>query len=543
MSVTAVSAEERSTAGDDSPRRRTPAWLNALLLGVIFGVAYSQFPLYFLVQNQYFFYARVRNGFGFLRSDWLAGTFDPWPVFTQVAYLTYHYLDQRAFYFYFVVLLGIYAYSMVGIASSLFGIGKTRLRYLSFLALFVAVHSPLLGWLSEMIVGLDLRTTLIEGVASQRILWEMFQPGAFGVLLLLSLHLFLRGRPFLAVVSSSLAVAFNPTYVLSAGILTLAYVLVLVRRGDGIWRSLAVGACALVVVLPTVATLSAGVRPTTPAIWAQAQDVLVNLRLSVHALPATWFDAAVYVKVAVVLGALYVVRRTELFAIMLLSSAATVGLTLLQVLSGNNTLALLYPWRLSVVLVPLSTVILIASALSRVLDRGEPRLVRGRGVLVALSSVMIAVLMVGGAIVTARRFGMNLAREAAAVTRFVGRTKSAGETYLLPLALSGSQDSLGYSTGRTQWYHFRLSSGAPAFVDWGFIPYKDTEVLQWYERVRAADAFYTADRDVRCRMAGALRARYGVTHIILKSNDPAVCGSWRLVERDDNYTLFTVAPD
>ena len=85
MSVTAASAEERGTAGDDSPRRHTPAWRNALLLGVVFGAAYGQFPLYFLVQNQYFFYARVRNGFGFLRSDWLGGTFYPWPVFTPVA--------------------------------------------------------------------------------------------------------------------------------------------------------------------------------------------------------------------------------------------------------------------------------------------------------------------------------------------------------------------------------------------------------------------------------------------------------------------------
>ena len=64
------------------------------------------------------------------------------------------------------------------------------------LALVTLVHSPLLD---HVVPGINLSKQLIDGVASQRILWNMIQPGAFGAFLLVSVLMFLRGRPYLAV--------------------------------------------------------------------------------------------------------------------------------------------------------------------------------------------------------------------------------------------------------------------------------------------------------------------------------------------------------
>ena len=66
---------------------------------------------------------------------------------------------------------------------------------------------------------------LEDGVADQRLLGSVFQPSAFGVLLVLSIYLFLDEYPYWAVICAALAASFHPTYLLGAAALTAAYVL------------------------------------------------------------------------------------------------------------------------------------------------------------------------------------------------------------------------------------------------------------------------------------------------------------------------------
>ena len=73
-----------------------------------------------------------------------------------------------------------------------------------------------------------------------------------------------------------------------------------------------------------------------------------------HALPAVWFDATVLVKLALLGLALFVTRTTRLARVLALAGAAVLLLTVLQIITRSDTLALLFPWRLSTVLVPAS---------------------------------------------------------------------------------------------------------------------------------------------------------------------------------------------
>ncbi|MGQ0549321.1 MAG: hypothetical protein ACT4PY_06600 [Armatimonadota bacterium] len=532
----------RAAVGSADDRVATPryaAWTEFLVLTAVFGAAYSQFPVYYSAQNQYFLHGLARSGLGLLRHDWLAATPDPWPVFTWLVEVTLTHLGAWAFYVCFVALLGVYLFSVAGIASSLFPIKASRARYLAFLALLVGVHSPVVGALSSRLFGLNVGRALIEGVASQRILWDMLQPGGFGVFLLLSIYLFLRGRLAAAVAVEAVAVFLNPAYLLTAAVLTCAYMIVLVRRGEGLKKAAGLGAGTLVLVLPVLAYMLVVFRPTSPELWTRAQDILVHFRLSRHADPAAWVNTAVVVQIAVVLAGLYAVRRTALFGIMAASAAAAVGLTILQVASGNDTLALLYPWRLSVVLVPLSTAMVIA----RLVAPRDPVMVdrSGRtGALVPISLLALAVLAGAGAITTAQRFTPRAAPEIA-VMNFVKATKSAGNVYMIPLAVDG-RDPFGYAGVTANWQYFRLWTGAPAFIDYWFIPYNDVAVMEWYRRVRAADTFYRSAAARRCESAEQLRAAYRITHVILKSDDPEACASWRVLMQDRHYRLYEVAP-
>lgn len=504
--------------------RRYPAWLAFLALALVFGVSHGQFRLYYFTQNQYFFYGLKNAGFGLLRGDWLAHTSDSWPLFSLLVQVTYRFLDQRLFYLYYILLLGVYAYSLIGIASSVSGIAASRAKYAVYLVLFTALHSPAFVRVQEAVLRLDLSQELLEGVASQRIIWDMLTPSAFGAFLLLSIYLFLRERPWLSVFSAVVAAAFHPIgYLPSAGVLVFSYLVIMARRGEDFKRILGLAVYALLLVSPILGNQYLGFRPTSPEIWRRAQEIVAEFRLFHNAIPARWVGD-LYVRIPVVLAALYLIRRHELYVMVLLSFVAAAGLTVVQVLSHNEALGVLSPWRISVFLVPLCTAVVLASVVSWLVDGIERRFPRGRRVMMGLSACALIVLVLAGAVVTARRWHSWFGFEKVSVLRFVRAQKSPADTYLIPV----------------EWRNFRLFTGAPAFVDYRFSPYNDVAVLEWYKRVRLAESFYAADKDGRCRTAREISAAYGVTHVVVNGGDADACNGWTLVFREGSDRLYQI---
>src|SRR5438477_3295599 len=91
---------------------RLSAVLAFLFWSLVFGIAYTQAPLYYSNQNQYFLHGAARAGVGWLDRDWLANTADPTPVFSALVAITYRYLHESLFYVYYVLYLGLYAYAL-----------------------------------------------------------------------------------------------------------------------------------------------------------------------------------------------------------------------------------------------------------------------------------------------------------------------------------------------------------------------------------------------------------------------------------------------
>ncbi|MDR7519782.1 MAG: DUF6798 domain-containing protein [Armatimonadota bacterium] len=503
-----------------------PGRWSVLLLAILFGVAYPQFPLYHDTQNQYFFHGLVRAGMGLLRLDWLAGTTDVWPVFSALVTLTYRYLDVRMFYGYFFVLLAVYAYAMWGIVTSVWVGLRAWPKTVVFFALLAALHSPWVGELSTAAVGFSVGAQLTSGVALQELLGRMLQPSTFGAFLLVSVLAFLRGKPLPALVWAALAATIHPTYILTAAVLILSYLAVLWRRGRRFHALVRLSLWALLLLLPVLTYVAVAFRPTSADLVAQAQAILVHYRFPHHAYPARWWGPMVYVKLAVVMVALGLVRRSALFIILLALSAGAAGLTVLQVLSGSDRLALLFPWRLSVVLMPLATALTAAGLASWGVDwltrrfPGTVRLAAGCGVLLLVALTAVGVRE------TWRRFTPGHPDHRAALFEHVRETKSPGALYLIP----------------PYWDNFRLATGAPAFIDWDFIPYDDWAVLEWYRRFRLADAFYKATGGERCRILRDLAARERITDVALRGQSLEACGPWRLVFHAGDHRLYRLGP-
>ncbi len=360
-------------------------------------------------------------------------------------------------------------------------------------------------------------------MAGQRLLGPVFQPSTFGVFLLLSVLCFLRGRRVLAVVSAGIAATLHPTYLLSAAVLTVIYMATTYRESGDLWKPLLLGSIALLLVVPITTYVVLALRPTSPRLSAQALQILVEDRLPHHALPAEWLDTTVLIKTLIVGSAAYLSRRTPLGRILWVSALAAIGLTLLQVITGSQRLALLFPWRLSTFLVPMSTALLLGWLLSRMMDRlqkggGEPAYLRWA----ALAS--IAALAAAGVANFAYDAQRKYGGDAAPMLTHVSQTRTPSAVYFIPPKL---QD-------------FRLAAGAPAFVDFKSIPYRDVEVLEWSERLRLANFFYR-DRleEIDCGLLARAEEMGGVTHVVLASEQLGLeCPAWAERYRDEAYAVY-----
>jgi hypothetical protein len=451
------------------PRMR-PA-LKFVAWGVLLGLAYGQAPLYTSNQNQYFLHGLAQAGQGLL------------------------------------------AYSLRRIADRLFGLERSRTARWVFLALIFVTHSAALRGL-----GGEWQYLFDGGLAGQRLLGTVLQPSSFGVFLLLSLQQFLDDRPYRAVLAAALAATVHPTYLLSAAVLTFAYIFVELRAGKELKRTAQIGGLALILVVPVLAYSVSSFLPS----GADAREVLVHFRLPAHALVSEWFGAAT-VATAMLIGlALYLARGTKLWPVLLISTVVGATLTLLQLLTGNDALALLFPWRLSTYLVPISVAVLVGWFSVWLLGRTGPRF--GRIAPVA-GMVVIGLSILSGVIWMAVQGLQERIAPENALYEYVRGAREPEQIYAIPPRL---QD-------------FRLETGAPILADFKSIPYRRGEVISWHDRVRLLQWFYRDEID--CGLMEDFIGEFAVTHMVLGPEQVGQdCPEMTERYNDGYYAVYELAP-
>lgn len=496
-----------------------------LFWALVFAISYTPWPLYSSNQNTRFLHGLAAGGLGFLKEDWLAGTTDSFPVFSLLVSITYRSLHQYLFYFYYILILGIYVYSIVGIASYIYNIKSARPKYLTYLALVIAIHSSAGRYLWYKVFGVDLVWYLQSGVAGLYILGSVFQPSIFGVLIILSIYIFLQRKPFLAVFFATLAVTFHFTYLLSAAVLTLSYIIITFKEEKSLKRAALIGLFALILVLPVLTYVYVSFDSTSSEIWSKAQDILINFRSPHHYVPKRWLEIISYGQILIIIAALYLIRKTKLFLVMLFSFLTATTLTIIQILLDSNSLALLLPWRASVFIVPISTCIIAAHIVSYFFEKFSYLISKNQKVVILLGAGTIFLVLIGGVVNMKLIFDPDFKKDTSIpMMDFVRKTKSPGQIYLIPTGLE----------------KFRLYAGAPIFVDSKSHPWKDIEVIEWYNRILAARSFYRED-EIDCQMLKKLSVDYGVTHVILENRHFSAGYSFlRELYKDDDYGVFKI---
>ena len=486
-----------------------------LMWGIIFTLAYSQSPLYTSNQNQYFLHGLAQAGVGQLSTDWLANTLDPTPVFSVFVTWIYSALPYSPiFYIIYGLLLTIYLFSLQGIIAIIYRWSELDIRRIIFTAALLVIHSAAWRFGLSQILSPEWSYVLEDGFAGQRMLGTVLQPSAFGVTLLLSIYLYLRDKAYLAVLAAVFAATVHPTYLLGAGVLTGSYMLDSYLRERRLINSLSFGLLGLLCISPVLYN-SLNVFLAGDAV--QARQILVYFRIPHHAVVSEWLNLVALTKILLILTALFIARRTRLFLILAISNLVLLALTLLQVATGSTVLALLFPWRLSIYILPLSTAVLLGWVTDGVSAARYFQRERSQKILVGASYGLIATVVVIGVV----RFTLDLGRKSSIpeyeMQAYIAQNLQPGETYLTPIKM---QD-------------FRLATGAPVYVDFKSIPYQADEVIEWYRRIQLADRFY---QSTDCGVLEPILEEEVVSHVV--SSRSLACPSLEIIYQDDSYLVY-----
>ena len=510
------------------------------LATLAFGAAYTQSILYEGNQNTKFLHG-LAGYIGYLKDDWLARTLDPLPAFTYLIKLTYP-IGQNLFYGYYILLMGVYLYSILGIVFHLFRIDKFSARLYIF-AILLILHSRwfLVTTLNQR--GIDLEF-LHSGVAGQYLLGLEFQNSAFGVFLLLSMLLFLRRKFFWSIIALSVANVLHSAYLFSAGLITLAYLLMLwweklqaERAVQGFQlpalirtaiQPFLMGLLALAFIIPVLAYNQANLGSTSSALWSESMNILVHYRIPHHSLPEVWLRKTAYIQFGMILVGLALSWKSRLFLVMLSLFTGGMALTLVQIATKSDSLAALAPWRVSVLLVPLSTALIVGWLVRLVFNLQDRWLPQLQLILIPLALTSILVYTYGGIQLEQSYDSSYKHQKVMALMDFVIEQRAEGQVFLVPPRDANFDD-------------FRIYTGVPIYINWKSHPYKDTELVEWYRRVQAASDFYEANPTTQCQMLADFHQQAAVTDVIFsnKTNSLA-CEFTQEIYREQNYAIYRI---
>ncbi|HEY3382686.1 MAG TPA: DUF6798 domain-containing protein [Vicinamibacterales bacterium] len=525
------------------------AWF--LVVSAIFGTAYTMRPLYSSNQNHHFLKGLADAGVGFLSDDWQVTTADPFPVFSAVVAFTHRYLSDNLFYLCYYLLFGAYILAVLRVGATGMRDGRSRTEQVVVFSLLTLLHNEVFAYLvlfDKAHIGWWQMTHW--GVAGQEIFGHgAFQASSFGMLLPLAVLLFIRGRPIAAAVLAAVVADVHFSYALTSGSLVAAFVALTAWQSRQWRRAVIMSVLAAAIVTPMLWYTLRNFGPTSPEASVQAFRILSD-HLPFEAVPSRWLGATCVAQLGLVIVAMILARRTALLVVLAVPTAVGVLLTAVQVLTGNQTLGLIFPWRTSVLVVPVSTAIIASRGVGWLFERWSLDRGAARKVVVAVAVVNVFLGVTTGIVRMTSEFALHydygplervvrwvapapiyadfvqeLRPDSVPVLRYVERTRAKGDLYLIPPDLQ----------------RFRTYGGAPAFVDYKSHPYKDVEVIEWDRRLHLAQRFYAGQND--CTALEFITAHYRISHVVLDRRvSQTVCAGLAPVFVDDSYGVYRIVP-
>ena len=461
-------------------------------------------------QNQYLAHALSKADTN-AANDWFGNTTDPYPLFSEVARLTYGWAG----------IDGIRIWALFGTV-----VAMASVFFLAHLLAKRTNHSnvPLLG---TVMIGLTLLPHTLHafsGVASQYIISTpaCLLPSMFGCFLFLAIPCLFAAQTTkkdtekrllaTAFILAALSCMLHPTYIVSAVMLLAAAFVANIWQGEKahvLYFVLAAGVLTALTVVANPALLSMAFSSPEYS-WA-AQRFAFE-RIPHHTRLIFWGRSDIARFIIAIIAIPIAAKKLNhpwlahfLAASVIISTIAT----LIIQLAGQTKLALLFPWRISVFIMPVSFTIIavwIASHIEQMAPLWNWRRV-------AVVSACCTALY--GCIATLQA---KSPAESDARTAFVRAVHPFG-VGLVPL----DSDNL------------RLNAPANIYVDWEAPPYASDDLIEWWHRIDQARQF-ERDADRFCSMKWHASIRW----ILLpaKEKAPSCVSQWKIAGQTKEWRIL-----
>jgi hypothetical protein len=323
-----------------------------LFFGMLLTLVYPMQELFSGNQNIYFLWAMEQLQPGTFANDPLISTADPYPLFTWMITLFPADLLHVWSSFVYALLNAVYSFALFGIADSFARIYRHSSRWLTFSVFFLFLHSsPIWGTYMNLISGFDLRWVWDSGIAEQGVLRGYLQPSVFGVFLLLSFHFAVKRNFAWAILAVVPAAIIHANYLFLGGVLTMIYLAT--SRFEK--RSVLAAGASLILILPYIYYLHQHFVALEYALKSAIdQAILAGYEENIHLNPKNWLNAKLTLQLLAVGIAVLLTRNLRIGKLIMSVLVIATGVTLIAYFTNNITLISLNPWRLSVVLIPVS---------------------------------------------------------------------------------------------------------------------------------------------------------------------------------------------
>ena len=406
---------------------------------------------------------------------------------------TYQGLKNPAwFYFYYAILMGLYLISLLGILDELFHFRENTTVFVLTATIILILHSAALRFIFNKFPGTNWMFLLDGGAAGQRLLGMVFQPSVFGVFLVVSLNLFIKGQVYWAAILAAAAACIHPTYLFTSALITTGYLLTIIVEKRDFRKALLSGGLALIVIAPILIYIFNNFMGTEGA--AEARRILTEIRIPHHTLTSYWLDLTVLFKIIMILFAILLIRKQKRIAIpMLIVFSGAFVVSTYQIITKDSFLALIFPWRPTALLVPLSSSILAASFSMWVCELITKE--RIRSILQISCLIILIILSLAGIWQMNEEFKQYQNSQETGLYQWVRKDSASGDRFLIPINMDT----------------FRTNTLRPVYIDYFAIPYSSSDVIQWYHRVLAANKFHDSGS---CRELMYLQHDERLTHVI-----------------------------
>ncbi|MEO5369969.1 MAG: hypothetical protein H7833_07850 [Magnetococcus sp. DMHC-1] len=498
-------------------------WLGVFAL--FFSVSCAQIYPFSGNQNTYFVHAMILANWGELSRDWLASTLSSIPYFDHLLAWAFQFMGVGSFYALYILLMALSAFCLGGIVLYVFPLHHHPLRLLIWFVAVQFVFSSVFAKAMMVIFKTALPQHLfISGEAWQIVFTSSLEPATFGLGLVMAIYLFLINRYYLAVFAAILSCTLHTGILLATVWLLGAFFWILWRDGWG-WQRL--GRLSLfsgLLSLPVLIYVLLYFSPTSAEISKRARQIIAFEFLPYHADSHMWLGWDTLFRFCLVICAIFLVARQRVLrSILLIPLLLAVVGTVVQYLTRDSFLGLLFPWRISSVLVPMATVLILAWILVRLPE--PPPLSHPAGKAGMAVLFLLAFFLSGSGIYrTISSYDQGEHSDESGAMKHMRDHWDKESVYLVPIDMLRA----------------RLYSGMPVYVDGKGHPFRDQDFLQWWERVHRVRAFYAGLTANSCFSAQEVSKAFGVSHVIVPVATGLVCPGQVESYRDSHYVIYKI---